>query len=315
MSGWTPEWQQDARDLLAGEVTVDDLTDRAGARPRSGATYERNTVVDTPHPYEPENPMLFGRADMADVSTCTDLTIQPDVIWDVNGYYRAIGVPFPHRPVSKRSLVTAHRAAGGLDERWKTYALQQLLDPVTRADYDSTPLGQPYLDDYWNEWLHNEATKAAFRRVANGELTMEDVDEGAAEKIVRDEWKIALAGDDPSPPERRPPTARLSWSYYLWRCSYRATLQCQPRLDTWRTLLVEAFRDRAMSLKFRVGIMGKQPHPWTRIEWDGHLILFLSKDQEPTKEYAAQAAKFTQRELGGHTDTVTVTKEISHGIA
>jgi hypothetical protein len=315
---WTPEWQREAQAVLAGELSVGDLADRRMTSRHSGVTYESNSTITAQEPYEPSEPMLYGRQDMADVSTCTDLVATPEVIWDVNGYYKAIGVPFPHRPVARASLLRAHLAAGGLDRRWPTYALKQLLDPQKRAEYDRMPLGQPYIDDYWNEWLHNKATREAYRRVAAGELQVDEVDSGrAAENIMREEWGIKMEDDTAASPPRpfvpSPPT-KLTWSYYLWRCSFAATRECLPKLDEWRTLLVEAFRDRAMRLTFRVGIMGKQPHPWVRQSCDGNLVFFLNKDQDPTKEYAAQAAQFTQRELSGHTDTVTI-QENRNGIA
>jgi hypothetical protein len=318
MTGWIPEWQREATELLAGDVTVAELAERRGAG-RSGATYERNSAVVGPQPYEPETPMLFGRQDMADTSTCTDAVLLRDakVIWDVNGYYKALSVPYPHRPATRGGLMAAHLAAGGLDRTWPTYALKQLLNPVTRREYDDMPLGQPYIDDYWNQWLDNEATKKALRRVAAGELDMEEFENGeAVRRIKHEEWGLAEQDGSapPTRPRRPPQTVHLTWSYYLWRCSYRTASGCAPRLDTWRTLLVEAFRDRAMRLKFRVGIMAKQSHPWMRLEWAGHLVFFLNIDQEPTKEYAAQAVQHTQRELSGHTDTVTI-KEINRGIA
>jgi hypothetical protein len=317
VSGWTPGWQQDARALLSGEMTVEEATSRVTARRRPGAIHDSSNVVPAPSPYEPENPMLFGRQEMADTSTCTDLVLAPEVIWDVNGYYRDLQVPFPHRPVTRHSLMQAHRAAAGLDDRRKTYVLKQLLDEVTRGEYNSMPLGQPYIDDEWNEYFDRKAQIEALRRVAAGEIELDEAQDRSVTDEIKREWGLSLQGDEPpstSPRTAPPSTVRLTWSYYLWRCSYASTIDCATRLDTWRTLLVDEFRDRAMHLRFRVGIMGKQPHPWLRVEQDGHLILFLNKDQEPTKEYAAQAAKMTQRELGIHTDTVMI-EEASHGAA
>lgn len=298
-----------------------------GARPRSGSAYERNTASVAPQPHEYEKPMLFGRTHLADTSTCTDLAPRPDpeVIWDVNGYYRALGVPFPHRsgpysPATRRTLAQAFQAADGLDDRWKTYCLNQLLDPAVRPVYDRMPLGQPYMDSYWDEWLHNQAKIELCRRISAGEILAEDAEDGGADKVL-EEWGIQMEerseapAASPPPPTRPPVTINLTWSYYLWRCSYAATLSVRARLDTWRSLLVEACRDLDLRIKFRVGFLGKDPHPWMRIEWDGHLVFFLNKDQVPTTEYAAQAARLTRQELGIHTDNVMALEGSPHGAA
>jgi hypothetical protein len=291
-----------------------------GARSRSGSAYEHNTTSVDSRPYEYEKPMLFGRNHLADTSTCTDLVITPEVIWDVNGYYRALGIPFPHRPVTRRTLGAAHRAAGGLDDRWKTYCLNQLLDAAVRQVYDWMPLGEPYMDSYWDEWLHKQAKIELGRRIAAGEIEAEDAEDGGADRVL-EEWGIEMAekpdpqaASTPSPP-RPPTTVDLTWSYYLWRCSYSGTSSILDRLDAWRSLLVEAFRDLGLRLKFRVGFLGKEPHPWMRIEWDGHLVFFLNKEQVPTTEYAAQAARLTRQELGIHTDNVMALEGSPHGAA
>lgn len=321
--------------VFRDDLDVTSYVDRLGAgaaealggRSSQGSAYERNTTrVDTP-PHEYEQPMLFGRAHLADASTCTDLAPRPDpaVIWDVNGYYRALAVPFPHRsgpytPAPRRALAQAFQAADGLDDRWKTYCLNQLLDPAVRPVYDRMPLGEPYLDNYWDEWLHKQAKIELCRRIAAGEILAEDAEDGGADQVL-EEWGIQME-DRPEaqtvsapPPSRPPATTSLTWSYYLWRCSYSATVDVRARLDIWRSLLIEAFRDSGLRIKFRVGFLGKDPHPWMRIEWDGHLVFFLNKDQMPTTEYAAQAARLTRQELGIHTDNVMAIEGSPHGAA
>jgi hypothetical protein len=267
----------------------------------AGPAYGSNTATITdPRPYEPEQPMLFGRQDMVETSTCTDLAIQPGVIWDVNGYYRTLGIPFPHRPVTRRSLMRAYQAAGGENDPWTTYCFNQLLDEAERRAYDASPLGEPYMDDRWSEYLRNEAKKEVHRRIARGEWSGEESENPEARQRVLKEWNAYIPGpDDPPPaPPALPRTVHLTWSYYLWRCSYRAVSDVTPRLDEWRTLLVKEFRARKIQIRFCVGFLGKEPHPWMRIEWERHLVFFLNVDQVPTKEYAVQAAEHTQRELG-----------------
>lgn len=298
-----------------------------GVRRRPGPAYERNTAPVDVRPHEYEKPMLFGRPHLADTSTCTDLAPRPDpeVIWDVNGYYRTLGVPFPHRfgphsPATRRTLAQAFHAADGLDDRRKTYCLDQLLDPTVRRVYDRMPLGEPYMDSYWDEWLHKQAKIELSRRIAAGEILAEDAEDGGADKVL-EEWGIQME-DKPEaqaasvpPPARPTATANLTWSYYLWRCSYSATADIRARLDTWRSLLVEAFRDLDLRLTFRVGFLGKDPHPWMRIAWNGRLVFFLNKDRVPTTEYAAQAARLTRQELGIHTDNVMTIEGSPHGAA
>lgn len=263
-------------------------------------------------PLEPETPLLFGNEEMADVSTCTDLVVQPEVIWDVNSYYRLLGIPFPYRPVTRRDLKLAYHAVNGESDPKIAYALDQLLDRTvgldgrtTRQRYDAMPLGEPMMDRWMDEYIRNEAQKEAHRRVARGEMAAEDAEGDLGMNSVLSEWGAHLVrpGDEEPLPAAPPPSSRtvhLTWSYYLWRCSYQTVSALTPRLDAWRTMLVEEFRALGIRLKFRVGFLGKNPHPWMRVEWNGHLVFFLNSDQVPTKEYAAQAAEMTQRELGTH---------------
>lgn len=278
-----------------------------GGSGHPGAARERNQVVVDAQPYEYEHPMLFGREDMADTSTSTALTVTPAVIWDVNGYYRALGIPFPHRPVTRGTLARAHMAAGGLDDRWKTYCLNQLLDATVRPVYDRRPLGEPYLDDYWDEWFRKQARLELGRRIALGEVIAEDAEGPEAVTEVLQEWGLKTLGPDqvgssgnaPTVAPQPQKTTSLIWSYYLWRCSFASVARRADRLDTWRTLLVAAFREAGIhDFRFRVGFLGKEPNPWMRVAWEGHQVFFLHKDQEPTTEYAAQAVHFAQKELG-----------------
>lgn len=308
-----------------GSFEVDEFVDRIGGG--VGRLLGRRTprrALPTPQAVEmpsgilePTRPLLVGDPVLADCSTSTALAITPEVIWDVNGYYRELGIPFPYRGITKSRLRLAYLASGAADDARKAYCFNQLADPGVRAEYNEAPLGEPYLDDYWESMMRAKAKKEVADRIARGEVTVEKAEE---EELVNErlqEWGLKLEDEtipekaqeaEATPARKAPSTAHIRWSFYLWRCSYDAIMEVRDRLDTWRTLLVEAFREQAPNSgdTFRVGFLGKQPHPSVTAEVDGHLVFFLNKDQEPTAEEAARAVRFTLPAMSSREITPTI---------
>src|SRR5438067_12657373 len=82
-----------------------------------------------------------------DISTQTCLERAWDLIWDVNGYYRALGVQWPFKD-GRKDLRVAYHERGGPDDEYLTYVFKQLLQPKVRSDYDKSPLGSRFRDKY-----------------------------------------------------------------------------------------------------------------------------------------------------------------------
>lgn len=79
----------------------------------------------------------------------TDQTImrRPSVIcWDVNGYYRDLGIAPPYVHATSREIREAYLAKDGPNSARLTQAFTVFLNPAEKAFYDALPLGQKYPD-------------------------------------------------------------------------------------------------------------------------------------------------------------------------
>lgn len=92
---------------------------------------------------ETDAPRLLGDGP-AQFSTSLALDLTPRVIWDTNGFYRALGL----RPDASRADI---RRAYIDHEGWRSVRLTKivklLLDRTLRRAYDRTPLGSFWADD------------------------------------------------------------------------------------------------------------------------------------------------------------------------
>jgi hypothetical protein len=194
-----------------------------------------------------------------------ELRVQPEVVWDVCGYYRRLGA---HWSATRRQLVSCYLGRAGArqdtgDTRALTYALAQLLDPEIRAAYDRAPLGSLFLlDQPTQEMLKAAAALAAARRAyETGEVvTAEDVLEEQGlrlqPKSAREEAMAAAEEPDPESAESRyvlgsSPALRWQrqWSWY----EEPGTLQSAGVLEEWQALLIGAFREENLIVSFAVG--------------------------------------------------------------
>lgn len=234
----------------------------------------------------PESPHVTGFGPV-ECSTCTDLALVPEIVWDTNYYYRKLGFSFPYMP-TKKELRLAFQERDGANNAWLMMAFKTLVNDKMRLIYDLTPLGQYFLDAEKQEALKKEAIREAVRR------RQESGQDTVAEEVL-EEWGLGVEpeqesryGEDSSTPEDTPlsdPPSRVypwRWSYYLWRSSEWDT----QRLGLWQQLLVSAFAARKMRRTFSVGYFGKQPHRCLTAQVDGRQVLFLHEDQWPDEELA-----------------------------
>jgi len=68
--------------------------------------------------------------------------------WDVNGYYRSLGIGYPFVHVTVKEIREAYLALDGPNDARLTQAFTTFLDPAAKAVYDAMPLGQRYPDPY-----------------------------------------------------------------------------------------------------------------------------------------------------------------------
>lgn len=236
-----------------------------------------------------EMPYLVGNGP-AECTSCTDVALLNEIVWDTNQYYRKLGFGFPYCP-TKKELRIAFLDHDGPNNAWLMMAFKNLIDDEIRRRYDGTPLGQFFLDAEWQQCLKQQALREAIRRHQERGESVEDIE---PEEVLR-EWGLQV---DPSQEDRYGEDSSTSedvklsgsrrsipwqYSYYLWRSSEYDI----ERLGRWQQLLVSAFAQRKVQRKFSVGYFGKQPHRCLVSTIDGRQVLFLHEDQWPDEELAA----------------------------
>jgi hypothetical protein len=251
-------------------------------RPESDETYSWGVTAQ---------PFLWGAGE-AECSTCTDLVPSPHVIFDANGYYRALGFSFPYLNITRKMLRLAFLEKGGEKSVWLTNALKVLLDPVERRKYDLTRLGDLYLDRFVQAWFRRKAHDEARRRNQKFGLR-------STKEEVLDEWglssdtptepaldSVGAVGHDPSSPTDEGSPEPWEWSYYLWGSRSTDT----TKLARWQRVLLLECIIRGLRMHFCVGFSSRRNHPRVVVGKVGsHLVIFLREDLEPSFELAAAA--------------------------
>lgn len=241
-----------------------------------------------------ERPQQFGGQPV--FSTSTALTPSPQVCWDVNGYYRALGV---HWKATGKELMKAYQALGPMPSAYQTYAFKQLRNPEIRREYDRAPLGHPFLnDDYVQDFLKKEAAKEAQRRSASGVPT-------TAREVIEEKYRIvsdepletvdeaASASQTPELSEAPSTVTRWPYGYFLWKSKNHDT----ERLREWQELLVRAFAEQQEVVALAVGHMAGMAHRYVVGRVGTQHVIFLNDEQTPTEELAGSAAKALLRDM------------------
>ena len=225
-------------------------------------------------------------------STCQDLVQIPLLCWDVNGYYRTMGV---HWKATKKELMIAFHEFGPMPSAYQMYVFKQLLNVAIRREYDRCPLGAPYLnDDYVQDAMKAKASDEARRRSQEGQPT-------SAQDIINENYQFIPEDDTPdlgldgAPDEDK--SAELSeadltfqwpFSYFLWRAKERE--ETEQRMATWQRVLVRALASEGLVLQLAVGSLGKQPYPFAVVQVGDTRVIFLNEKEEPTEDLAASVA-------------------------
>lgn len=260
-------------DLFVGSLTE-------ATKKYLGADYDK--VAQPPPPVDDGKPLLHGWGPV-EFSTCTLLALSPEVCWDVNGYYRELGV---HWKASRKELMRAYQSFGAMPSARIAYIFKQLLNPVIRREYDRTPLGGLFLDDYVKEAIQREATmRAAKKRMDGQDITPEQIlDEMGLRLLPDDEEALddEVLGEEDVRALDVGDTGIWPWSFYLWR-----TKQIdEGRLRQWQEMLASAFGSRGVHLRLAVGLHGSSVHPWVIAAVGYRTVVFLHRDHQPTVEAA-----------------------------
>lgn len=220
-------------------------------------------------------------------SSCTDLALDPQICWDVNGYYASLGVGWR---ASRKELGLAYLAAGGHTSVYLTYVLSQLLNPDVRRAYDRMGLGEVFLDDdYVQAALKRQASSEASRRSAAG-ATM------SADEVL-DEWGYMMEEPEDSYQDsfdsegtlRHDDPAGAGWgySYYVWR----TTCDDVDRLRTWQEEILHVLAHGGYPpIRFSVGFVGATDQPIDiEILSGDRKIFFLNETAPPLPDHARTA--------------------------
>lgn len=201
-------------------------------------------------------------------STSVALEPWPSIVFDVNGYYRALGVGFR---ATRRELMDAYMARGGQSDEYLTYVLKQLLNPAVRREYDAQPSGCRYMDRYLIDELKRRAILAAVEVRKKGGtatassvlsdwgFTVEDAvfddPEGAAQEVAEVDIPQDMGEDDLD----QPVSSRWMYSYYMWRFSaMESTGRIVFGMPAWQQAIIAKANERGWRLNFAVGAMGRK---------------------------------------------------------
>lgn len=277
----------------------------------TGTSYDASrfrTMQWNHQPSADTNPVLRG-VGPAECSSCTELATLPLAIFDVNGYYRELGV---HPKATRRQLREAYRERvgalqNGQDAARLTYVLRQLLDPETRFAYDCTPLGEVFMDRYVQDMLNRRMRLQMSERMARLHdmgVDLDGVDQEAVQRDILAEMGYQEADDDtPSETVAESPMlgkdddrpAKFEYSYYLWSTRPREDSVHLGRLAEWQRVLVSAFAREGVNLKFAVGFHG-QPHRWVQALVGYRTVFFLNVNTEPDESLASDVARQVRRD-------------------
>ncbi len=278
-------------------LDIDEYVQRLGGGGARALGYRQSVKTPTMHddvpevsaaPRRPDDPYKVGSGP-AECSSSTELVRTPEVIWDVNGYYRSLGFEFPYTGVTRKAIRIAALALDSSSSVRLTFVVNQLLDRYVRYDYDRMPLGETYMDGWIEHELKQQAKRTAAQRSAE---QGEPVD---FEKIL-EEWGAAALSEEElaeiermkaEDQQRKALAAKWGWgwSYYLWR-----SRKYDPEvLREWQSLLISEFSRAGARVKFCVGFLGEQPHPWVSVVVGSRLAILLNEAEAPTTELATKA--------------------------
>lgn len=244
----------------------------------------------------------------AECSSSTALSVLPAVIWDVNGYYRDLGV-LPS--ATRKDLRLAYFERDGQSSVRLTYVIKQLLNKATRFEYDCTPLGEVFLDDYVRAEIDRQIRERAAeraRRAAEEGARVDFTDLSSFEADVRSEMgfdvrseedethsdtPVETVDDTRSVGQDEPVPAKFLYAYYLWAMKPSSGPDVEHsrlvRLGEWQRQLVRAFSREGLTMRFSVGLHRK-PNRWVQGRIGYRTVFFLNDFEDPSEELATEVA-------------------------
>jgi hypothetical protein len=269
---------------FTGSVDLTEILDNLGD-PHHGLKADPKPTLN---PKEQKEDLIYqATLGPVDMSTQTALEGAWDLIWDVNGYYRALGVGWPFR-ARKIDLRVAYQERGGKDSEYLTYVLKQLLDPEVRAAYDKTPLGKRFRDKYLELEEERLAAKVAqeLSETTGKLITKDDLVRDINEEREKDLLKEL--------PKLDPILNIWNWGYYLLKSRKNE----YDNLIEWQRLLTKAFAAEGLVQFISIGYIGNTEEEFVIKQWNGKTIFFINEGTSPSLELAETAVS-QNRSLNG----------------
>lgn len=261
------------------------LSGRRGSRSPYGTSENMWDNVPTPDPIN-DDPMLQGSGPL-EATTSRELSVVPAFIYDVNGYYRTLGIdpnaiPKPTRANLRRAFYELQPR--GPEDEWITFCFQQLFNPVVRAKYDMSPFGSTFFDRFEADKAYKKAKAEALKKMQErGDDLLDDDILSAEMKEIYDNMGMGVDGDEDE--DQDAPSPAFGYAYYLWRTRLKRDDQVLV-LGEWQSLLVSAFAEREVHIKFAVGFHGRMAQSWLLARAGLREVFFLHHLETPTQELA-----------------------------
>jgi hypothetical protein len=235
-------------------------------------------------PYDVSKPWKVGKGPVS-ASSSVALVRWPMFVYDVNGYYRTLGVsPWATKVEIRQAYQKILEQGENLVRA--TYVFKQLINANIRKQYDSQPEGEIYLDSWEIQRIKDEARAEAIkRRMAQG-LDVSDYDSNNAETLkVMDErgWVIPTPDDS-----KEDISEEYNWAYSFYR--WRSTSYDINKLSRWQNILISSLAEQGAVLPLVVGFHRESIHPWKVAKVGSHYVAFLRDTEEINPESAAKCA-------------------------
>ena len=223
---------------------------------------------------DPSRPTLvgYGPSEFA-----TTMAVEPwPFIWDVNLYYRDLGLALPYRH-NRKQIRQAYMSNDGHNSNRLTMIVKTLLDPKQRIKYDTMRPGETFIDLEIIDRLHSLLADDGDSNDEN------DDDDVAPIKELLDELVETMEGYlDRSIP------SDLIWSYYVWNCAPMLTDARRSLLAEWRGLISKYLAESTCTLDTAgVGFVSGQGVAVTKVGF--RWVFLIGEHAIPNDVLASQA--------------------------
>lgn len=261
-------------------------------------------------------PKLVANGSSAVFSTCQDIERWPTIVWDVNGYYSALGV----RPgASKKEITQAYLDRVGLlqddgDRVRLTYIYKVMLDPERRTKYDGAPLGSVFNDPFVAEAIRLSDAWETSQKLLRGEVSFDelmDMQEAldADAQAVEDDFLARSRETGLTAQNAMIGGGQWMWSYYV----LDSTCDDHQRLARWQALLVRYLSRKRKGIHIAVGFVGGTESSYEVHAVGFRTVVFLNDKNRPTRRQAKQAAATVVKHIKG--SRVTSQKGATDGLS